>query len=112
MLPGGQINPDLLRVNPDALELIKDFYNQDKVVAAVCRALWLLVKTGIAKGLKMTSCKSIKTEVINAGAAWEDSQMVADQDVVTSRNPSDLKAFSAKIIEKMAERRHTRRCAA
>jgi len=112
VLPGGQINPDLLRVNPDALKLIKDFYNQNKVVAAVCHAPWLLIETGIAKGRKMTSYKSIRSDVINAGAAWEDSQVVADQGVVTSRNPGDLEAFSKKIIEEMAEGRHTQRSAA
>lgn len=112
VLPGGQINPDLLRVNAKALKLIKDFYNQQKVVAAVCHAPWLLVETGIARGRKMTSYHSMKTDVINAGAAWEDSPVVTDQGVITSRNPGDLEAFSAKIIEEMAEGRHMRRSAA
>src|SRR6185312_1741714 len=104
--------PDLLRVDDKALQLIKDFYNQNKVIAAVCHAPWLLVETGIAKGKKMTSYKSMKTDVINAGAAWEDSPVVVDQGVITSRNPGDLEAFSSKIIEEMAEGRHSQRNAA
>src|SRR5205085_6369544 len=70
VLPGGQINPDLLRVEPQALAFIKDIFNQKKIVAAVCHAPWLLIETGIAKGRKMTSYKSIKTDVKNAGANW------------------------------------------
>src|SRR5664279_2591547 len=83
VLPGGQINPDLLRVEPKALTFIKDMFNQKKVVAAVCHAPWLLIETGIAKGRKMTSYKSIKTDVINAGAAWEDSAVVVDSGLIT-----------------------------
>lgn len=111
VLPGGQINPDLLRVNPDALKLIKAFYDAGKVVAAVCHAPWLLVETGIARGKRMTSYHSIKTDVINAGAKWEDSQVVTDQGVITSRNPGDLEAFSNKIIEEIREGKHQRRAA-
>ena len=112
VLPGGQINPDLLRVEPKALKFIKDIFNAKKVVAAVCHAPWLLVETGIAKGRKMTSYKSIKTDIVNAGAKWEDSQVVVDQGVITSRNPGDLEAFSAKIIEEVKEGRHSQRSAA
>lgn len=112
VLPGGQINPDLLRVEPKALQLIKDIFNAKKVVAAVCHAPWLLIETGIAKGRRLTSFKSIKTDVMNAGANWEDSEVVVDQGVITSRNPGDLKAFSAKIIEEIKEGRHTQRTAA
>jgi protease I len=112
VLPGGQVNPDLLRVEPKALAFIKDIFNQKKIVAAICHAPWLLIETGIAKGRKMTSYKSIKTDVINAGAKWEDSEVVVDNGVITSRNPGDLEAFSAKIIEEIREGKHTQRSAA
>jgi protease I len=112
VLPGGQINPDLLRVEPQAIAFIKDIFNQKKIVAAVCHAPWLLIEAGIAKGRKMTSYKSIKTDVMNAGAKWEDSEVVVDNGVITSRNPGDLNAFSAKIIEEIREGKHTQRSAA
>ena len=112
VLPGGQINPDLLRINDDAISLIRAFYDSGKTVAAVCHAPWLLIEAGLANGRNMTSYKSIKTDVINAGAKWEDSQVVVDQGVITSRNPGDFEAFSAKIIEEVKEGRHIRRSAA
>jgi protease I len=111
VLPGGQINPDLLRIEKDALRLIQDFYNSGKIVAAVCHAPWLLVETGIARGRRMTSYHSIKTDVINAGAQWEDQAVVTDNGVITSRNPGDLEAFSGKIIEEVREGKHQRRAA-
>jgi protease I len=112
VLPGGQINPDLLRINTDALRFIRAFFDQKKVVAAVCHAPWLLIETGIIKDRPATSYHSIKTDVINAGAKWQDQPVVVDQGVITSRNPGDLEAFSAKIIEEVAEGRHTQRHAA
>lgn len=111
VLPGGQINPDLLRVEPKVLDLIKSFWSQKKVVAAVCHAPWLLVETGILKGRKVTSYASIKTDVVNAGGVWEDSEVVSDQGLVTSRKPDDLPAFCAKIAEEILEGLHERRAA-
>ena len=112
VLPGGQINPDLLRVEPKALKFIKDIFDAKKVVAAVCHAPWLLIETGIAKGRRMTSFKSIKANVANAGAHWEDAEVVVDEGVITSRNPGDLEACSAKIIEEIKEGPHAQRSAA
>lgn len=112
VLPGGQINPDLLRINARALDFIRDFHRQNKPVAAVCHAPWLLIETGLAKDRRLTSYKSIKTDVINAGGKWEDSQVVVDRGVITSRNPDDLEAFSRKIVEILAERRSGRSAAA
>ena len=111
VLPGGQINPDLLRINDKALKFIKAFYDQKKVIAAVCHAPWLLIETGIIKGRKATSYKSIKIDMINAGAKWEDSEVVTDQGIITSRNPGDLEAFSKKIMEEIEESKHTKRAA-
>lgn len=111
VLPGGQINPDLLRVEEDALTLIKTFHDQGKVIAAICHAPWLLVEAGIVKGRDVTSYASIRTDVENAGGNWHDKEVVADQGIVTSRKPDDLKAFVSKIVEEIEEGKHTRKAA-
>jgi protease I len=112
VLPGGQINPDLLRTDRRVLDLIRAMHERKKIVAAVCHAPWLLIETGLAKGLKATSYKSIKTDMVNAGAKWEDSEVVVHRAIITSRNPDDLEAFSAKIVAELAERRGSKRPAA
>lgn len=112
VIPGGQINPDLLRADDKAVQLVRDFYQQKKVVAAVCHAPWLLIEAGVVEGRKATSYRSIKTDMINAGAKWEDSEVVNDLGLITSRHPGDLEAFSRKIIEEVKEGRHESRDAA
>src|SRR3546814_241286 len=87
ILPGGQINPDLLRVNDDAISLIRDFAATGKPVAAICHAPWLLIEAGLANGRRLTSYKSIRTDVANAGAIVVDEAVVVDGNLITSRRP-------------------------
>jgi protease I len=112
VLPGGQINPDKLRGEKQAIALIQDFARSGKVVAAICHAPWLLVEAGLAKGRRMTSFASIQTDVKNGGANWVDEQAVSDKGIVTSRSPKDLDAFVAKIVEEIGEGNHGDRLAA
>ena len=99
LLPGGVINPDMLRINDSALTFVRSCVLKGKTVAAICHAPWLLINAGVAKGKRLTSYKSIKEDLINAEAHWEDSPVVVDKNLVTSRNPKDIPVFIEKFIE-------------
>ena len=111
VLPGGQINPDKLRVEPEAIQRIREFVNSGKIVAAICHAPWLLIEAGVVEGREMTCFESIRTDLKNAGAKVVDQQVATSNGIVTSRKPDDLDAFVAKIIEEVEEGRHERRAA-
>jgi protease I len=106
MLPGGVMNPDKLRTNPQAIEFIKHFLDAGKPLAAICHAPQSLIETGLIDGRRMTSYPSIKTDLINAGVQWEDKEVVVDHGLVTSRSPKDLNAFNKKLLEELAEGVH------
>jgi protease I len=106
VLPGGVMNPDVLRTNEDVVAFVKDFMEDEKPIAAICHGPWTLIETGLLKGRKMTSYKSVKTDLINAGVEWVDEEVVVDEGLVSSRSPKDLPAFCEKMIEEIAEGVH------
>ncbi|MBV9635475.1 MAG: type 1 glutamine amidotransferase, partial [Methylobacteriaceae bacterium] len=112
VLPGGVINPDKLRLEPKAVEVVKRFVETGRIVAAICHGPWLLVEAGAVRGRNLTSYWSIRTDVQNAGGQWSDEEVVTDKGIITSRSPKDLPAFVAKIIEEISEGRHQQRSAA
>jgi protease I len=107
LLPGGVANPDFLRADADAVAFVRAFGDAKKPIAAICHGPWTLIDAGLAKGRTVTSYPSIKTDLVNAGADWVDEEVVVDEGLVTSRRPDDLPAFCAKVIEEIAEGRHT-----
>jgi protease I len=108
LLPGGVLNPDRLRVNPQAVQFVKAFVDSGKPIAAICHGPWTLIEAGAAKGRTITSWPSLRTDLRNAGANWVDQEVAVDQGLVTSRKPDDLPAFNRKMIEEFAEGRHDR----
>ena len=104
LLPGGQINPDLLRVNEKAVAMVKAFDAAGKPIAAICHAPWLLIEAGLVEGKTATSYKSIRTDLRNAGANVVDSEVAQDGNLITSRNPDDIPAFSDALIARVQER--------
>ena len=103
LLPGGVMNPDQLRMNPTAVQFVKQFTDAGKPVAAICHGPWTLLEAGAVRGRTMTSWPSLKTDLKNAGASWVDKEVVNDQGVVTSRRPDDIPAFNREMIRLFSE---------
>ncbi len=112
LLPGGVMNPDTLRMNPEAVAFVRAFFDAGKPVAAICHGPWTLVEADVVRGRTMTSWPSIRTDLRNAGATVVDREVVVDQGLVTSRKPDDIPAFNARMIEEFAEGKHKGRKAA
>jgi protease I len=103
VLPGGQINPDKLRTDQGAVSFIREFVESGKPVAAICHGPWGLIEADVVKGKTVTSWPSVHTDLKNAGANWVDKEVVQDGNLITSRKPEDIPAFSNKLIESLAK---------
>ena len=107
VIPGGVGNPDTMRGDENAVQFVRDFFEQNKPVGVICHGPWMLVEAGVVLGRKVTSWPSLQTDIRNAGGEWVDEQVVVDNGLVTSRKPDDLPAFNAKIVEEFAEGKHS-----
>jgi protease I len=103
LLPGGVMNPDHLRMNPEAVRFVKHFFEHAKPVAAICHGPWMLVEAGAVRGRTITSWPSLKTDIRNAGGTWVDEEVVLSNGVVTSRKPDDIPAFTREMIDLFAK---------
>ena len=106
VLPGGASNPDTLRIEPAVQSFVRAFFDAGKPVGAICHAPWILIDAGLASGRRLTSYKTIRQDLKNAGAEVVDEDVVVDKGLITSRDPNDLPAFNAKLIEEFAEGEH------
>ena len=102
VLPGGVANPDALRMDTDAVAFIKAFVESGKPVAAICHAPWTLVEAGVLKGRTLASWPSLQTDIRNAGGTWQDEEVVVDGNLITSRNPDDIPAFTKALLDALA----------
>ena len=102
VLPGGVMNPDQLRTDAGAVDFVKKFAAQEKLIAAICHGPWLLIETGLLNGREVTSWKSLKTDLENAGAHWVDQAVVQDRNWITSRQPEDLPAFNEALLKALS----------
>lgn len=98
LLPGGAMNPDSLRMQPKAVEFVKAFFDAGKPVAVICHGPWTVIEAGAARGRRIASWPSLKTDLRNAGAEWMDKEVVVDGNLVSSRQPDDIPAFNREMI--------------
>jgi protease I len=103
-IPGGIINPDLLRINSDAVQFVKAFFDAGKPVATMCHGPWMLIEADVVKRRTITSWSSLRKDLINAGANWIDQAVVIDNDLITARNPGDIPEFAPKVVEMFASK--------
>ena len=106
LLPGGVANPDQLRMQPRAVQFVREFFEAGKPVAVICHGPWTLIEAGVVRGRKLTSWPSLQTDLRNAGANWVDQEVVVDDGLVSSRKPQDIPAFNRKMIEEFAAGQH------